>query len=413
MRGKGRVPGCILINNGRYWWRVKLPDEKKLRARPLIPTGGRYATNDRDVAEQVAADLYHKAVVKSEGRRGKYTGRIDSLVKAYLAFAKDYYRQSKEPERIRLAVKPLVLKYGRKKAELFGPLDLKKVRQTMIDQRLARRTINQRIGNIKRMFKWAASEQLIPASTYHALTTVDGLRRGRTEARESKRVEAVPEVYVRKTMRFLSRTVAAMVELQMLTGMRSGELCQMRPCDIDTSGKVWLYRPQHHKTAHHGHKRVVPIEPRGQEILEPFLARRLDAYCFSPAEAQAERNAEKRQRRQTKVQPSQVDRSRPDARQLGGRYDSHAYRRAIDYAIKKANKAVEKAAEDKGEEVKQTDLIPYWHPDQLRHTAATVIRREMGLDAARALLSHRSLGITDTYAELDKALAVEAARKLG
>ena len=40
-------------------------------------------------------------------------------------------------------------------------------------------------------------------------------------------------------------------------------------------------------------------------------------------------------------------------------------------------------------------------------------RREMGLDAALALLGHRSLGITDTYAELDQALAVEAARKLG
>jgi len=33
--------------------------------------------------------------------------------------------------------------------------------------------------------------------------------------------------------------------------------------------------------------------------------------------------------------------------------------------------------------------------------------------AARAILGHRSLGITDTYAELDQALAVEAARKLG
>jgi len=31
----------------------------------------------------------------------------------------------------------------------------------------------------------------------------------------------------------------------------------------------------------------------------------------------------------------------------------------------------------------------------------------------RALLGHRSLGITDTYAELDQALDVEAARKLG
>lgn len=38
---------------------------------------------------------------------------------------------------------------------------------------------------------------------------------------------------------------------------------------------------------------------------------------------------------------------------------------------------------------------------------------KMRPDAARALLGHRSLGTTDAYAELDQALAVEAARKLG
>jgi hypothetical protein len=34
-------------------------------------------------------------------------------------------------------------------------------------------------------------------------------------------------------------------------------------------------------------------------------------------------------------------------------------------------------------------------------------------DAARALLGCRSLSITDTYAELDQTLVVEAALKLG
>jgi len=41
------------------------------------------------------------------------------------------------------------------------------------------------------------------------------------------------------------------------------------------------------------------------------------------------------------------------------------------------------------------------------------IRLKMRPDAARAILGHRSLGITDTYAELDQALAVGAARKRG
>lgn len=37
------------------------------------------------------------------------------------------------------------------------------------------------------MFRWAASEMLISVQTYIALTTVEGLRRGRTQAREIRK----------------------------------------------------------------------------------------------------------------------------------------------------------------------------------------------------------------------------------
>jgi integrase len=57
--------------------------------------------------------------------------------------------------------------------------------------------------------------------------------------------------------------------------------------------------------------------------------------------------------------------------------------------------------------------VPDFHPRQLRHTAAARIRKEMGLDAARAMLGHRNLKITADYAELDQALAGKAAMKLG
>jgi len=205
-----------------------------------------------------------------------------------------------------------------------------------------------------------------------------------------------------------------MVELQMLTGMRPGEVCILRPMDVDRRGKVWLYRPADHKTAHHGHKRVVPIGPRGQEILGPFLARPPEDYCFAPDEAQAHRNAVRRARRRTRVQPSQQNRRTPEPEEFpGDRYDPDSYRRAIEYAIAATNRAATQQAKAEGREAGENELIPHWHPHPLRHTAATIIRREMGLDAARALLGHRSLGITDTCAELDQALAVEAARKLG
>ena len=196
-----------------------------------------------------------------------------------------------------------------------------------------------------------------------------------------------------------------------------------RPVDVDTSGKVWLYRPTRHKTAHFGHSRVVPIGPRGQAVLRPFLRRPLDAYSFSPAETREQHNAEKRARRKSKVQPSQVDRSKPTPQKPPGeRYDTRAYYQAVQYAISAANRARReetrrrlgpRATKKQVREALAKVEIPRWHPHQLRHTAATLIRKQLGLDAARALLGQRSLAIADTYAELDQAVAIDAAKKLG
>jgi integrase len=49
----------------------------------------------------------------------------------------------------------------------------------------------------------------------------------------------------------------------------------------------------------------------------------------------------------------------------------------------------------------------------LRHAKATELRREFGLDAARAVLGHRSPRVTETYAEIDLNKAAAAMEKLG
>ena len=60
------------------------------------------------------------------------------------------------------------------------------------------------------------------------------------------------------TLARLSRQVEAIARLQLASGVRRGEVCIMRGCDLDTTGKVWVYRPQQHKTQHHGHQRTGP-----------------------------------------------------------------------------------------------------------------------------------------------------------
>lgn len=152
----------------------------------------------------------------------------------------------------------------------------------MIEAGLCRGVINQRIGYLKRIFKWAASEELVSADVYHALQSVDGLRRGRSAARETEPVRPVPDAHVDAVLPFLAPTLQAMVQLQRLTGMRSGELRIFRTCDVDVSGEIWAYRPGQHKTANRGYERVVQIGPRAQQVLKPFLRADLQAFVFSP-----------------------------------------------------------------------------------------------------------------------------------
>ena len=54
-----------------------------------------------------------------------------------------------------------------------------------------------------------------------------------------------------------------------------------------------------------------------------------------------------------------------------------------------------------------------WHPHQLRHAAATRIERELGKEAARAALGHRSINTTEIYIDRDIAEAIRTARKIG
>jgi integrase len=124
---------------------------------------------------------------------------------------------------------------------------------------LARGVVNQRIGRIRRMFKWAVENEMVPPSVLQGLQAVRGLQRGRSPVRETDPVKPVAEEVVLDTLPFMPRPVAAMVQLQLLAGMRPGEAVIMRGIDLDMSSNVWLYHPGsdqgptgQHKTSHHG-----------------------------------------------------------------------------------------------------------------------------------------------------------------
>lgn len=324
---------------------------------------------------------------------------VEEVLARYWVFAEQHYRKRGEPtkevDNIRYALRPLRTLYADTPAADFGPLALKALRAKMIESGLSRKVVNQRIGKIKRVFRWAVSEQLVPPSVHKALSTVDGLQRGRTDARETEPVGPVPDATVDATIPHLPPAVADMVRFQRLTGTRPGEVCLLRPCDVDRSGDVWTYRPDSHKTEHHGRQRVVFIGPRAQAVLLSYLLRDSQAFCFSPTESQSKQKAERRAKRKTKVQPSQLNRRKAKPkRKPGGCYNRNSYLHAIRRACGKAG-------------------VPNWAPNQLRHSVGTELRTRFGLEAAQVVLGHSKADVTQIYAERDLSKAAAIAREVG
>jgi integrase len=364
---------------------------------------------------------------------------VAEVTLAYWQHVETYYRMADgspttEVNNIRLALRPLKALYASKPAASFDALALETVRQRMIEEGHCRNRINKDVARIKRLFKWAGSKKLVPSSVYHDLKTVEGLREGRSEAKETSKVLPVPRGVVEQTLTVMRPTLADMVRLQLETGMRPGELCIMRGIDIDMTGVVWLYHPSRHKTEHHGYTRVVPLGPRAQDIVRRHLKTDVQAYLFTPADSVAEFRADQRQSRKSKVQPSQNSRAkRKPKRRPGQRYTKSSYANAVADACNRAFPPPEhllpqikpngkresrrewtaRLTDSETAKLKAWRKDHRWHPHQLRHTRAQELKRQAGLDVARAVLGHKSPVITEHYATLDIAAAAEIMAKIG
>ena len=390
---------------------------------------GQYGTPEsRTKYRKVVAEWLASARQEPTGPRladTKGPPTINELVLAYLEFAKRYYVREGQPtgevQNLKYSVTPLVELYGSTAVDHFGPVALKAVREVMIERDWCRSLVNGRVNRIRRVFKWGVENELVPASVLHGLQAVPGLKRGRCSVRETAPVKPVPDDTVALTCEAAPRVVAAMVQLQRLTGMRPGEVVIMRTRDIDTSGRIWRYVPGHHKTEHHGRSRVVYLGPAAQRLLKPLLKTDLDAFIFTPAAALAELALTKRMRRRTRVQPSQIKRQRrAKGRRLRQRYTTTTYARAISYACDRAFPHPElsslRRSRSTSEQLRELDAwrkAHRWSPNRLRHSAATQLRKEFGIESARVVLGHTSARVTEIYAEQDLARAAEIMSRVG
>ena len=367
---------------------------------------------------------------------------VGEFVLAYLKYAKARYARHGRFYSIRAAFRILLKLFRDLPLVDFGPKRLMEVRQTLVGRDLIRREINRRVQWIRKGIAWAVQEELCPGEVLYRLNAVEILRRDEAQTRESQPVMPVDEAIVFKTIEHVAPEVAAMVRVQLLTGARSGEVCLMKGASIDMSKDVWLFKPEKHKTQSRGQSRVIPIGKRAQEVIGPFLTGDPNVYLFSPIKAEKRRRQKLHEARITPGNQGNNlgtnKRKNPD-RIPGAKYTSLAYGRAIRRAIQKAfalpphlakrlltpsgrKKAPRletreewwsRLTKEQRQEVQTWWKTYHWHPHQLRHSAATAIREQFGLDSAQALLGHANLSATQVYASLQTAKAIEVMRQVG
>ncbi len=426
-----------------------------------ISLGRHDSPESRQKYDQIVAQWLANGRKSPAAKQPEKADNRPTLASLILAYWEDYAAAGEaiaaEKASVRLTLRHLNHFFGAMPLEEFGPNSLRAFRDLMIKPLdYNHRTTGERftsavgwtrahtgrqIGRIKRMFRWGVAHEMVAAAKLDALCKLEALPKHIETTPDRPLVVAVDKEHVQQIFDELSPQLQAILKLQLITGARGNELLTMRLKDIDTSRQTWIYAPSKHKTQWRGHAREIPLDPDCQEIIRPFMTgRAVDAYIFSPSEAEAGRRERMHEARKTPDNcGNRPGSNKSDApkRPAGDRYTPASYRRAVQRACAKVfappadlarqqvpakNRRTMKRWESKAEwrerlgpekwsKLQQWMKSNRFHPHQIRHTVAQEFTREYGLDNCRAMLGWRDLKMPDRYKGHDRKVVLDIAEQ--
>ena len=327
---------------------------------------GPYGSDDsrKKYAEQisaVAAGTVVDPLIKTEVSNDPGLS-IAELCSAFLSFAEKHYvkngKQTDEVGCYESLIDLLNEPFGLLPVDEFRPNQLRAVRELMIQRSWSRGYINRQINRLRHMVKWGVGRDLVEPNVLDRLRAVEPLMVGKSTARETKPRRAVSAEDIGKVKaKIRSKKAKDLMDLQLLTAARPGELLGLSTEMIDRSGPVWLSQLENHKTQHFGKSRILAFGPQAQEVLRKYL--REDS-------------------------PNEL---------LFG-ISRNSYETVVRRACDRAG-------------------VPRFVPHELRHTAGTRYHDELGFEAARAMLGHSRPDTTSYYTNHMAQKAANAAGKLG
>jgi hypothetical protein len=175
---------------------------------------------------------------------------VKHMTEAYRNHVLVRYKDSlSEKNRLLQVCKILEKECAGMEADHFGPRTLLRMRSEWVRSDKSRQYCNRLTNAVVRMFKWAVSQELVGIAAYQRLKTIEPLRIGESEARETKPVLPANLDHVRATTEHLPPQLRAVIRIQVATGARPSEILMMTPAEIDRTGEDWIYRPAKHKNA--------------------------------------------------------------------------------------------------------------------------------------------------------------------
>ncbi|MBN83793.1 MAG: hypothetical protein CMJ70_27025 [Planctomycetaceae bacterium] len=264
---------------------------------------------------------------------------------------------------------------GSRPANSITVPDLEDVRELFIRADNNLTTINGQITRIRAIFGWGKDRDYVERRVWLDLRALKRLRKG---ARPAKKVDPVPEEDYRATRDHLPLEGQYIIDALWHTGARSGELFKLLVGDVQkVRPDLWIYDlGDAHKTAHHGHQRIVYFGPEAIAVLERAMkGKKKSEHVFTRPHV-----------------PLSARGGRADS---GGRpWDSGTLQKRIRRICKREG-------------------IPRWFPHQLRHAFGTRTFNAPGGSHAgtQALLGHARSTTTERYAKTTHATAEAMARR--
>jgi integrase len=379
----------VRINGKDHWLGPYGSPEAKEKYNKLIAT---YLANDRKIPEVASTEVPDIKRETTEARPISIQKTvttlpikvvtITTLIARFTEWADSNYRhpdgtKTRQSENFKHVTKPLREMFGTLPVADFDSPRLIALRESWIDKKLARRTINQMVSRVRWIFKWGIARGLVSNEVLSRLQALAPLQPHRGGRETSGTRGSVPWEVVEKTLEYLPPLIRSFVLVAFHSGARVGELTKLTTRMIDMTTNPWVVNLIQHKTAHKGKSRCLYFGPNAQRALQPFLlANRPDAPIFSPLRVDG-----RQKKRRGKRLPGLV-------------YARSSLAQVLRRAIKRAG-------------------VEHWSLAQLRHSAALRITNKYDLETTRQILGHVTVEMTRHYAQEADRAGKEAVKMIG